>query len=239
MERGGVHRRRWLAAGWRTRGFCWCPTTHEGRPGQPNDLAPFRIIRTPIDREARLPDPAVTKKKIKRPCTAGATGPPGEERHATPETQEEGLLQFSVQLKSFGQATAPTTPWRVGRCVDAGREDEIPGGQGPRLGDLRASRAGANLNHGSPWIPRPIRSACAAKLNWVLNLGRKTLDRALRTGEEMLGLGRLRVTVDEASWKRTRGGANAGTTMRGPETGCVRRHAASLESTWDISRSGS
>jgi choline dehydrogenase-like flavoprotein len=132
--------------------------------------------------------------------------------------EEEGTLQFSVQLKSFGKQKLNELDQAVietGHALDQGR-------QGMKQSRLKAHASEVFVR--AEQAPNPLSRVTLdtevdalgmrrSRLNWVLNdLDRKTLDRSLQVfGEEMgiSGLGRLRVTVDdERPWRQTRGGAH-------------------------------
>jgi len=171
-------------------------------------------------------DPAATRKRMPLSMYGGSKADPlaGGKRTrgvftTTPAVQEaEGLLQFSVQLKSFATQKVNELDEAVlesSFALDAGRPDRTDGELRSHVSEIfvRAEQAPNPASRVTLDDDRDALGMRKVRLNWVLNdLDRKTLDRSLRIfGEEMgiSGLGRLRVTVDDQRpWRKTRGGAH-------------------------------
>ncbi len=171
-------------------------------------------------------DPAATRKRNALSMYGGSRPDPlaGGKRTrgvftVTPETQEaEEILQFSVQLKSFGKQKLndlDSAVLEAGFALDAGRKGRTEGKLRPHSSEIfvRAEQAPNPASRVTLAEEKDALGMRRSRLNWRLNdLDRKTLDRSLRIfGEEMgiSGLGRLRVTVDdERPWRKTRGGAH-------------------------------
>ncbi len=171
-------------------------------------------------------DPRVTRKRAALSMYGGSKPDPLAENRRTrgvfclsDATQEnEGLLQCSVQLKSFGKQKVDELDGAVcdtAYALDRGRDDATDGAPKTHTSEVfvRSEQAPNPLSRVTLDDERDSLGMRRVKLNWVLNdLDRKTLDRALHIfGDEMgiSGLGRLRVTVDpEKPWRKTRGGAH-------------------------------